>query len=397
MKIVMDFRKYDGVVGGVEQGVIQITRLFSSLRNEVVLLCKKKRTAEVRPLFEGVKSVQVVPLDVETHVMSRKNKRLDTTTIQKIAAQEGAQIIHFPYNWSFPAKKTVPTVLTVHDVIPFTFREAQGLYTNLVKYKPGMRKACGLNDMIATVSEFSRQDISRKVGVPLKKIRVIHNGLRKPNPHDGKVEEALRKRLDLGDRFILNVGGIHERKNVPRLIRSFSLLATHSGYKGKLVITGKVSGAPYQEKMKRICDGAVADTGMMDKVLFTSYVSEPELDELFRMADLLIYPSLYEGFGIPVIEAMNAGLPVITSNSSALPEVAGGAALLADPEDTDDMTRKMEQLLSDESLKKELIKKGKERCSSFTWEKTAHEYLALYQEAISAGRGTDALKSTASP
>ena len=390
MKIVMDFRKYDGVVGGVEQGVIQITRLFSSLQNGVVLLCKRKRTAEVRSLFEKSEGVQVVPLDVETHVMSGKNRRLDTTTIQTIAKEEGAQVIHFPYNWSFPAKKAVPTVLTVHDVIPFTFREAQGLYTNLVKYKPGMRKACGLNDMIATVSEFSRQDISRKVGVPLQKIRVIHNGLREPNPHDGKVSEELRERLGLGDHFILNVGGIHERKNIPRLVHAFSETARRSGYDGKLVITGKVSGAPYQEKMKRVCDRAVADTGMKDRVIFTSFVSEPELDELFRMAELLVYPSLYEGFGIPVIEAMRAGLPVITSNTSALPEVAGGAALLVDPEDAEDMTEKMNRLLSDEGLKKELIKKGKVRSSSFAWEKTARQYLALYQEA-SAGNGTDAL------
>ncbi|MBN2323976.1 MAG: glycosyltransferase family 4 protein [Spirochaetes bacterium] len=393
----MDFRKYDGVVGGVEQGVIQITTLFSSLQNEVVLLCKKKRISAVRSLFEGNRRVKVVPLDVETHVMSAKNRRLDSTTIPRIAEQEGAQVIHFPYNWSFPVRKAVPTVLTVHDVIPFTFREAQGLYTNLVKYKPGMRKTCRLNDMIVTVSEFSRQDISRKVGVSLEKIRVIYNGLRSPNPQNGTVEESLRKRLDLRDRFLLNVGGIHERKNVPRLIRAFSLLTARSGYKGKLVITGKVSGAPYQEKMKRICDAAVKDVGMKERVVFTSYVSEPELDELFRMADLLIYPSLYEGFGIPVIEAMNAGLPVITSNSSALPEVAGGAALLTAPEDTEDMSRKMERLLSDESLKKELIKKGKDRCSSFTWEKTAREYLALYREAVSSGRGTNALKSTASP
>ncbi len=397
MKIVMDFRKYDGVVGGVEQGVIQITRLFSSLDNEVILLCKKKRTAEVRSLFEGANGVQVVPLDVETHVMSAKNRRLDSTTIQKIAKQEGAQVIHFPYNWSFPVKKAVPTVLTVHDVIPFTFREAQGLYTNLVKYKPGMRKACGLNDMIATVSEFSRQDISRKVGVSLKKIHVIYNGLRDPNPHDDKVEEALRERLGLGDRFVLNVGGIHERKNIPRLIHAFSALARRSGYNGKLVITGKVSGAPYQEKMKRICDGAVADAGIKERVTFSSFISERELDELFRMADFLIYPSLYEGFGMPVIEAMRAGLPVITSNTSALPEVAGGAALLVDPEDTEDMTRKMELLLSDEVLKKELIKKGQARSTSFGWEKSAHAYLALYREAASAGRGTDALKSTPSP
>lgn len=231
---------------GGEQGGIQITRLFSSLQNKVVLLCKRKRTAEVRSLFEKSEGVQVVSLDIETHVMSGKNRRLDTTTIQTITKEEGAQVIHFPYNWSFPTKKAVPTVLTVHDVIPFTFREAQGLYTNPVKYKPGMRKACGLNDMIATVSEFSRQDISRKVGVPLQKIRVIHNGLREPNPHDGKVSEELRERLGLGDRFILNVGGIHERKKVPRLVHAFSATARRSGWPTSWYIRPFMKGSVFR-------------------------------------------------------------------------------------------------------------------------------------------------------
>jgi glycosyltransferase involved in cell wall biosynthesis len=380
MKIVMDFRKYDGVVGGVEQGVVQVTRILSSRGHAIVLLCKNRRIDEVRVLFEQLGSVSIVGLDVDTHVMSRKNRSLDSTTIQDIAKKEGADVIHFPYNWSFPVRKAVPSVLTVHDVIPFTFREAQSLFTNLVKYKPGMKKACRLNDYVATVSEFSRQDISRKIGIPLGKIRVIYNGLRRPYPHDGKGERVLRERYTLLGRFILNVGGIHERKNIPRLIHAFAGIKEKSKYEGKLVITGRVSGAPYQEKMKRICDRAVSDTGMGEMVVFTDYITDEELDELFRMADLLIYPSLYEGFGIPVIEAMRSGLPVITSSTTALPEVAGGAALLANPEDVEDMTKKLSELLQNGDLQEELREKGRARAIEFTWEKTSEEYLSLYKE-----------------
>ena len=380
MKIVMDFRKYDGVVGGVEQGVVQVTRTLSSRGHEIVLMCKRKRVDEVRVLFRDHSSVLVVPLDVETHVMSRKNRRLDSTTFQQIARKEQADIIHFPYNWSFTFQKTVPSVLTVHDVIPFTFREAQSLFTNLIKYKPGMRKACGLNDLVVTVSEFSRQDISDKVGIPLEKIRVIYNGLRKPHLHDGRVEQSLRQRYALSGRFILNVGGIHERKNIPRLIRAFARLTDLGIYDGKLVITGRVSGTPYQEKMKRVCERAVSAAGMEELIVFTDYIFDQELDELFRMADFLIYPSLYEGFGIPVVEAMRSGLPVITSSSTALPEVAGGAALLTDPENAEDMTAKMQILLQSGDLQKELKEKGRARAMEFTWEKTSDQYLAIYRE-----------------
>lgn len=382
MKVVMDFRKYDGVVGGVEQRVIQVTRSIMTHGHSVVLLCKRNKLDEVRRLFDENSSLKIVPLNVATHIINRKNTRLDSTTIQDIAEEEKADIIHFPYNWSFPYRKKIPSVLTVHDVIPFTFREAQGFLNNRLKYKPGIRKACRLNDVIVTVSEFSRKDIAKKTAVPLQKIRVIYNGLREPNRYDRRIEDDLRKRFGIEGRFILNVGGIHERKNILRLIRAFSLLVNRRGYPGKLVITGKVTGAFYQKKMKRRCDRTVADVGMETKVVFTDFISERELDTLLRLADFLIYPSLYEGFGIPVLEAMRVGLPVITSNTTALPEIAGDSALLIDPEDIEDMTTKMAELLEDESLREQLKRKGLERSKQFTWEKTSQEYLALYREVL---------------
>jgi glycosyltransferase involved in cell wall biosynthesis len=304
--------------------------------------------------------------------MSIKNARLDSTTIQNIALTESADIIHFFYNWSFPFHKKVPCVLTVHDVIPFTFREAMGLYRNMFLYKPGIRLACRLNNIIATVSEFSKQDIAKKVGVPLKKIRVIPNGLREPNPEDPSLEAELKNKFNLDSNFVLNVGGIHERKNIVRLVHAFAGLVNEKGYPGKLLITGSVSGAPYQEKMKKICDAAVSATGMENKIVFTGYVSEIELDSLFRMAEVLIYPSLYEGFGIPILEAMKLELPVITSSVTAMPEVAGGAAYLADPN------------MQNKELQEQMKAKGRERAGAYTWQNVSEKYLKLYQEVIAS-------------
>ncbi len=376
----MDFRKYDGIIGGVEQGVYQITRYAASQGHSLILLCKRNRYEEVKNLFQNTKNLQIEPLDVDTHVMCRKNVLLDSRTIQEIAVQKGADVIHFPYNWSFPLKKMVPSVLTVHDVIPFTFREAQSLYTNLFKYKPGIKRACALNDVIVTVSEFSRQDIFRKVGVPLEKIRVIYNGLREPNRRSKSAASALKKMHGIGARYILNVGGIHERKNIIRLIKAFSIFVKRTRYPGSLVITGKASGTPYHEKMKRRCDKAASETGLSGRILFTNFISETELDMLFYDAEFLVYPSLYEGFGIPILEAMKVGLPVITSNVTALPEVAGGAALLTDPEDVDDIAAKMKLLLEDQKIRKDLKTKGPARARLFTWGKTTQEYLSLYAE-----------------
>ena len=384
MKVVFDFRKYDGVVGGVEQGVIQIVKYITSIEHSVVILCKRNRIEEVKNIFTEGKHLAIIPMDVTSHAMSLKNAIIDSITIQKIALSEKADIIHFFYNWSFPFRKKTPSILTVHDVIPFTFREAMGLYRNIFLYKPGIRMACRLNDIIATVSVFSKQDIAKKVGVPHDKIRVIPNGLRKENPKDPSLEQELINRFEIKDTFILNVGGIHERKNIVRLIHAFARLVNLNGYSGKLLITGSVSGAPYQNKMKSICDASVRETGMENRIVFTGFISEKELDSLFRMAEFLIYPSLYEGFGIPVLEAMKMGLPVITSNTTAMPEVAGNAAYLADPTNIEEMASVMSELLQNRQRRKEMIEKGLERARAYTWQNASESYLKLYQEIIAS-------------
>ncbi len=380
MKIVMDFRKYDGVVGGVEQGVFQITKYLTEHGHPVVMLCKKNRLSETGKLFNGFANLKIVPLDVTTHIISRRNSLLDSTAIQDIAEEESVDAIHFPYNWSFPSAKKAPCVLTIHDVIPFTFREAQSLYTNLFKYRPSIRRAGHLNDIVATVSEFSKNDIAVKLDIPAEKIRVIYNGLREPHPPDKKMEEQLRERWGLDKGFLLNVGGIHERKNIPRLVQAYAELIESHDYRGKLVITGKASGAPYQARMRRLCDRTIRRTGLTERVVFTEFISEKELDSLFRMSDMLVYPSLYEGFGIPVLEAMKVGVPAVTSNSSALPEVAGGAALLVDPTDVQSISSAMGRILDDEGLRRELESKGIERAREFTWDKNAESYLSVYRE-----------------
>ncbi len=380
MKIVMDFRKYDGVIGGVEQGVVQITKNLTANEQSVVLLCKKKMLHKTNELFDGVPNLKIIPLDTDTHSMSKLNAHIDSIIIPDIAEKLQADIIHFPYNWSFPSQKKVPTILTIHDVIPFTFREAMGLYRNLFKYKPGIKKACRLNDVVVTISEFSKQDIAEKVGTPKEKIRIIPNGLRKPFEYDKTLEQELVRKYELNNEFILNVGGIHKRKNIVRLIYAFALLVNKYGYKGKLLITGSVSGAPYQNKMKKICDSAVSKTGMHNRIIFTGFITDNELDILFKLTDFLIYPSLYEGFGIPILEGMQAGVPVITSNVTAMPEVAKNAAILVNPYDINDIAGAMAKLLDDKKLREELVKKGKKRASEYSWEKTSEMYLALFKE-----------------
>jgi len=379
MKIVLDFRKYDGVIGGVERGVLEIVRYVAQQGHSVVILPKESRLEEVKGRFEGVPNLKFIPLQVRSHVMSLKNVYFDSVVIQRIAEKEGADVVHFPYNWSFPFRKTMPCILTIHDVIPLNYREAMPFFTHTFLYKPGIRLAGRLNDRIATVSEYSRQDISNKTGASLGKISVIPNGLREPFAQDERLETELEGRFQLQDGFILYVGGIHERKNVARLIRSFAKLVREKGFPGKLLATGSVSGAPYQDKMKALLDKVVEETGMGEKVIFTGFVTDQELEALMRMTHFMIYPSLYEGFGMPLLEAMQVGTPVITSNVTAMPEVAGGAAILVDPFNIEDITNGMAKLLGDDGLRNESIGKGFEVARAYSWKRTSEEYLALYE------------------
>ncbi len=384
MKIILDLRKYDGVVGGVEQGALQIAKNMSSDGNECVLVCKQSREAEVRDLLGERDGLKIVTVDIDTHAICAENRALDAGFFQDLAVEEGADLIHYFYNWSFPKNKKVPTVLTVHDVIPFTFQEAMADDVHKNIYKPGITEACELNDIIATVSEFSKKDISETVGVSIEKLRVVYNGLREPAAFDQAVMDGVTEKFGLEKGYILNAGGIHERKNIARMVQGFAGLVKDHGYEGKLLITGAASGAPYQEEQRVICDKAIADAGMQDRVVFGGFVSEDELDNLLRQADVFIYPSLYEGFGIPILESMKVSTPCVTSNVTAMPEVAGGAALLVDPTSVEEITDALARLIEDEDLKADLLAKGRIRADEFSWERNGREYLGLYKEVVEA-------------
>lgn len=153
-----------------------------------------------------------------------------------------------------------------------------------------------------------------------------------------------------------------------------------TGYPGRLLVPGLVAGAPYQERMRRVCEEAVRRSGMEGRVTFTGSISDEELDALLRRAACLAYPSLYEGFGIPVLEAMYAGTPVLTSSTTALPDVADGAALLVDPLDEEAIAAGLAHLIADPRLRASLVRAGRQWAASLTWERTARAYLDLFSE-----------------
>jgi len=269
--------------------------------------------------------------------------------------------------------------VTVHDLVricfPFT--------SETIPEKLGLRlDALGLKKAqhIIAVSECTKADLMHYLGIPEDKITVIYNGV------DHTVFRPVHeRRFDFP--YLLYVGTERPRKNLGTLLRAFALLKTDTATFGELKLV-KVGGAGRTDKFRHKTLSEVRRLGLEDQVIFVDGVSDQSLASYYSSAAALIMPSLYEGFGLPLIEAMACGCPVIASNSSSLPEVAGNAALLIDPLDSYGLSEAMRRVTTDYALKQELVKKGLGRAKQFSWERTARETMQLYHR-IEADLATD--------
>lgn len=220
---------------------------------------------------------------------------------------------------------------------------------------------------IFTISHASKDDIIKEYRVPEEKIIVTYPGIRKGSmiKDKGLSMDEMRKKYGIGGEYILFVGTLQPRKNIVRLTEAFSKLKSDI----KLVIIGK-KGWLYEEIL-----GAPKKFNIEDRVKFLDFVPDEDLPDFYKNAICFVLPSLYEGFGLPVLEAMKYGCPVITSNVSSLPEAGGDAALYVDPLSVDDIAKNLESIIQNSELREKLIKKGYEQVKKFAWEKTAKETL----------------------
>jgi glycosyltransferase involved in cell wall biosynthesis len=224
---------------------------------------------------------------------------------------------------------------------------------------------------IVSISEATKKDAIRLFGIGDQNIKVIYPGIR-------NISEQREDPVDIHKPFFLFIGVIKERKNVYNIVKAFIDAKKKSNLKQKLVIAGKGSGNYFNKIMD-----LVERSGIKDEIIFLDYITDNQLVYLYKNADCLVFPSLIEGFGMPILEAMSCGLPVITSNSSSLAEVGGDAAILVDPNNIEDISSAMINSGQDEKLRLELRKKGQERIKLFSWKKTAEEFYKVINENIS--------------
>ncbi len=283
-------------------------------------------------------------------------------------------VLHVQY--TAPPFCPVPVVTTIHDLafehLPETFTRRGKAQLRLTVRRTARQAA-----QILTVSEFSRQDIIKTYRLPPERITVTHNGCEAqftPQPSSDREAEMIKQKFGIARDYLLAVGSVQPRKNLLRLLRAYVLLREQQpSFQLQLVIVGRQLWL-YKEVLREIKQQNFA----MD-VIVTGYASDEDLPALYRSAVALVYPSLFEGFGLLPLEAMACGTPVITSNCSSLPEVVGKAALLVNPYETADITQTIWKLAQDVMLRAQLREAGIEQARQFTWRAAAEKTLAVYQ------------------
>jgi len=277
-----------------------------------------------------------------------------------------------------PINGQVRKIVTVHD-LAFLEHPEYGVPQLVAFLNKVVPEAVGSADVVAAVSQATRQSLIEHFGTPSGKITVIPNGVRS---HFQRITDpillaATRHKFGLKHPLILGVGTLEPRKNHHGLIKAFHKAQSAAGKKQRPAMLALAGGTGwlYEETQQ-----LVTKLKLEKKVRFLGRVSELELITLYSMADVFAFPSFFEGFGVPPLEAMACGAPVITSNTSSLPEVAGDAALLIDPHNTSELAQAMILLLEDERLREELRQKGYARAQLFTWPKSASKMLSIYQQ-----------------
>ena len=268
-------------------------------------------------------------------------------------------VIHFPNPVPILFRYKQKLVVTIHDIAEFQnarFRNLHRLFRRFVT-NTSIRNA----DSLITVSEFSKEEIVKTLKYSSSKIVVT--------PLASRFSIDKQNKINTSKKYILHLGGMHLNKNVPRLLEAFSKIKQETS----LYLVGNTIGLKEINKAY----------STIENIKIIGFLDDKELKELIKGASIFIYPSLYEGFGLPILEAMALGVPVITSNRTSMPEVAGDAALYVNPENVEEIAEAISRLLQDDALRASLIEKGYKRVQEFSWEKTAALTIQAYKQTLS--------------
>jgi glycosyltransferase involved in cell wall biosynthesis len=366
VRIGIDARKlHDFGIGTYIRNLLrQLARM--DRQTEFVILCRPEDRETLAVLGENFRAV------VE---MAGNYSVLEQLTIPLALMREGVTLFHAPH-YVLPPLVRCTSVVTIHDCIHLMFPQ---YLPNRFAYqyaRASIRLAARRATRIMTVSESSKRDILKFVDTEPEKIDVIYNAYDDRFAIDPREEDVVRvrERYQLESEFVLYAGNVKPHKNLERLIEAFHLVRKRGLEYLKLVLIGDEISK--YTALRR----AVHHHQLHKYVRFLGYLPEETLAVMYRLAGVFVFPSLYEGFGLPPLEAMASGTPVVTSNVSSLPEVAGDAAVLVDPYDPRAIADGIYQVLTNEQLRRDLRRKGVARAGMFSWEQSVRRVRAIYDE-----------------
>ncbi len=380
MKIGINVQALGTQVGGDE----------TYIRNIVRGLARIDRDGDYTLFFTPPVASETPPLDVDhmRRVVVRPRNPLVRLplTFPLMLARERIDVVHVQY--VAPPLCPSRVVVSVHDIAyeryPHFFPPSV-----VAQFRVCVPLAVRHSAAVLTLSEFSRRDIVRRYGVPEDKI-VVAPCAADPSfqpIHDWERLAMVRARYETGEGYILCVGNLQPRKNLKTLIDAYIRLRRGDVTRHRLVLVGR------QAWLHDDIFAAARASGYADDLVFTGYVPQDDLVALYNAADLFVYPSIFEGFGLPPLEAMACGTPVVTSNTSALPETVGEAALTVDPLDADALARAMAMVLRHDAARARFAALGPRRASAFSWEATARIVLGVYRAAGSREGGATGFPS----
>ncbi len=364
MKIGFDARMIDWAgVGTYSYNLLKALQEIDKT-NEYILFCDRQSIVQVP---DGANSRKAIVTEAVFSAflqlffsLTLKNQKLD--------------IFHSPH-FIYPLFLSSPAVVTIHDLIPLKCPPSMPSIIGRAYYQKANRRAIAKAKMVVVVSESTKKDIQEIFDVTEERIRVIPHGVGNNFQvvRDKSLLDEVKRKYRIRSKFILNIGNSKPHKNWAGLIESFALLRKETKDYQLVLVGGRDSR--FSEAVKLI-----KKLELEEDVLITGFVAEKDMPLLYNAAEILVFPSHYEGFGLPVLEAMACGTPVICSNSSSLPEVAGDAALMVDPNDGEGLAASMKKVLAEQRIRQDLSEKGLKRIEQFSWKKAAQRTLEVYGE-----------------
>ena len=374
MRIGIDARMYRSSAAGIgrySQNLIK-NLLEIDRKNEYVLFMTDEDYREYKNSKSEIRSTKQNP-NVKVQITNIPHYSIaEQTKLPGIIAKEKLDLMHF-LNFNYPVRYRGKFIVTIHDLTLLFFPQT-AKETNILKrsaYKFAMKKACQNAEKIIAVSENTKQDIVKAFKVDSQKIKVIYEAADDKIMESRTSREILRLTPQDDKPIILYVGQFREHKNVRGLLEAYKILKKEIDC--QLALVGNIP-----ETYKNIIDN---DSELRD-IAMPGFVSNEELAAWYNIANVFCFPSFYEGFGLPGLEAMSAGLPVVASKTSSLPEIYKNAAIYFDPSNSRDIADKIKIVLSNEKMRKSLIEKGKYISQQFSWRKTAQQTLEIYKEVL---------------